>query len=243
MKILLCLLPLFALLLSGCSPLYHYPVSPNVPLLAERGELKSGIDLGVGQVNLQASYAVTDNVAVMASGDYTAALSRGGRDRRWGRSLEAGVGYFRVTPENQGKFILEHFAVAAIGNIENNFAERADNLLFGRPAGGNLSGDFYRLGLQSGFGYREEGFVIGIALRAFGLNYRNVSGDLIYDNEDQVSGLRQLGTSYIVEPIVTTELGSDVVRAKFQFGTSNNLSNNGLLKRNVFALFGITLTL
>ncbi|MGB3547298.1 MAG: hypothetical protein WBA17_10005 [Saprospiraceae bacterium] len=243
MKPLLFSLFLFTLLLCGCSPRYHYPSSPNVPLLVEKGEFKSGVEFGTGQLNLQASYAVTNHVAVMASGDYVSVTNNNARDRRWGRTLEAGVGYFRVIPENRGKFVMEHFAVAAIGNIENNFAERDGNLLFGRPAGGDLSGDFYRLGIQSGFGYREEGFVIGIALRAFGLNYRNVSGDLIYDNEDQVSELRQLGTSYIVEPIVTTELGNDVVRAKFQFGTSNNLSNNGLLKRNVFALLGITLTL
>lgn len=114
-KVHLFLLALPVCLLASCSRHIYVPNQANVPLLKEKNEFKANLSL----TNYQAAYSITDNIAIMANGQYV--------NRSWfysddnnnntdnddlfvdrntrGGLFEAGVGFFKaVDPKKRAVF-------------------------------------------------------------------------------------------------------------------------------------------
>ena len=62
------ILVVFGALLTSCSPKFYTPNTQNVPLLSEKDETNLTLSGNVNQIEFQGSYAITNNMAIMANG-------------------------------------------------------------------------------------------------------------------------------------------------------------------------------
>jgi hypothetical protein len=137
---------IIVLLFSSCKIAY-YPTSYNIPLMKEKGDLQLTGVVGLGNIELQSAYAVTDNVGVTINGSFFSEtkelnLDTGPRDVTLSYNyLEGGVGYF--TPLG-GVFKYEIYGGAGTGMVPADLrnssfdgTQRASrNKLFVQPAFG-----------------------------------------------------------------------------------------------------------
>lgn len=91
----------FALLYS-CSPEY-IPNMANTPMFDEKGEVQANLAASVSGTEIQAAYALTDNIGVMANSSFLNETSDTTDDFHKHSIFEFGVGYFNSFSE-YGRF-------------------------------------------------------------------------------------------------------------------------------------------
>jgi hypothetical protein len=149
-------------LFPGCVTLYK-PNTVYSPLLKERGELNVGAALGLsggGLYNAQAAYAVTENVALMATGMYHRKQYGNDslRDKLDIVHGEAGIGYFTTFGENK------HGLFQCYGG--SGYGISRDRVVPASINSPTLSADYVNIFLQPGIAYSSENFDVALDVRS-----------------------------------------------------------------------------
>lgn len=226
-----------AVLCFGCQPIMYIPNMQNTPFLKEKGEFKATVNTS----NLQASYAITDEIAVMANGYFnskTYDLDYDFGQREWKNSryfVEGGVGYYRNLSD---QLVFETYAGGGIGGVDYGYVETTNQGdEFGKNLGVNLSKFF----VQPNIGLSTEYIDFGFTSRIVGISYSNMSTsftDLELES-NELAGIE--GPLFLfIEPGVTFRAGHKWVKFHTQLFYSAQLTQHDLNYREVIFNIGLT---
>ncbi len=224
---------LSTLLLTACSPKFYTPNTQNVPMIRSRGQTNLTLAGNGNQVEFQGAYGVSDAIAIQASGGLFIPKDLDNGDGGSGRFIEGGVGYYRPINDH---FVFETYALAGYGHVENHMPSTT-----GTHPGttGDISANLLRLSLQPSFGYTSRYFSVAASTRVGMLNYSNITGDLIFDNESQTDYLTTNRSGVLLEPALTIRGGLEKIKLQVQAGYSFNLSNSTFRQDNSFLTVGL----
>ena len=200
-SILLLLVAAIALSISSCTPVY-YPPKVNVPLLRDANEAKLNVAFNTASVNVQASYALTNNFAI----------SGGINTYQTGRNLFTGG----VVHENYRLTSGQQFEL--LGGFFNGFGDLGAIGIYGgygasRVSSPDVSGVLHKFILQPSIG-----FVSKHAEGALSLRLTDVVVDGSAGVEEYLEG-RDLN-SLFVEPVLSFRFGGEDLKFTTQIGFS-----------------------
>jgi hypothetical protein len=226
---------LFALLLltTACNPIYYSPTTHNVPLLRQKGDVRIALSGAEKRIGLDAAYAVDQHIGIVLSGGSFFPADDEQGDGGKGKFVETGFGYFKPISNH---LLFETYGLIGYGNVENHFP----STLADHPTStGIIQANMLRYGIQPNIAFTSTYFDAAFSLRTFGLNYFNASGNLLFENEDQLTYLKKENRQFIMEPALTLRAGYKYIKGQFQFGWSRNLSNSEFRQDDVFATLGL----
>ena len=239
LKQIIVLLP-FVLLYVGCSPVYYVPDTQNVPLLTKESDTFVSLHL-VGnsdkKTGLQGAYAVTDNIGLQLNGSlFSVANDKNGNGGNGGL-INVGAGYFFCLANH---LVFDCYALVGYGEMENHFAAGIDEFS-GDPLSnvGSISSRFATYCVQPSFGFTSRWFDIAASVKFSGVSYFNITGNLVYNNINQVHYLRSHGNQLFVEPALTVRAGYAPIKVQFQIGMSRNLMTHGFPQHEHYTSFGL----
>jgi len=212
----------------------YIPNTENVPLMTEKGDVK----INISTTNVQASYAVTDNIAVMANGYRRQSTWSDASDSidSWeytsNRFLaEGGIGYYKVISEN---FIFETYGGGGFGQVGFDYFDVDYDIE------NNFSANFSRFFVQPNIGYKNDFFEFAISSRISGLKFSGIKTN--YSLDDLIdSEVYQIDAPiyFFFEPAITFRLGYKWAKLHFQTIYSNKLNIEPLNYRKLGINVGI----
>ncbi|MDY0342314.1 MAG: hypothetical protein RBR28_02005 [Lentimicrobium sp.] len=218
------LIVFLTLTLSSCTHYYYIPNAQNVPLFQEKNEFHGTIAVGGGQeistTEVQAAYAITDNLALMAN----FASARGGEksDINWGRGkyLEGAVGYYKPFDEI---LVAEVYAGLGVSNQYHQYGTKDYN-------NGIAELSFVKYFLQPSVGVAHRAFDIAISTRFSRVSFFDIDNKITMDNSAlyHVDTIARNKVSYMFEPALTIRGGWKNVKVQLQFSHSKNLTHPNL---------------
>ena len=232
-----CLLLAATIGFAGCNPIYYSPNTQNVLMPETRGDVSLAGTSGGENVQLQAAYAVTDDVALQLNGGIFGRDENDGDDGGAGTFIEVGAGY---TGGEDAGVSWEIVGLLGAGSVENDFPSTIED---SPETTGQLRADLLRFGVQPAFGYRSKFVDVAASTRLVGLSYRNVEGSLIYRGEDQVAMLSDGNRYFLVEPAVTLRAGLENMKLQVQAGRSFNLTDRDFRQDEVMFSVGVVVGL
>ncbi len=222
---------------AGCNPIYYSPNTQNVLIAPSAGDLMASAAYDGNRAELQASYAVTDAVALQVNGGLYEPDDLDNGDGGSGRFLEVGAGYFAPIGE---AFSWEVIGLVGAGSLENHFPSTRDS---NPGTTGEISANLVRFGIQPAIGYQSRYIDAAVSSRILRMSFREVEGSLVYGGEDQVVLLGE-GLGYLLfEPAVTVRAGSDRVKLQLQAGRSFNLTDDEFRQDESMASVGFVVVL
>lgn len=221
------------IMLNACNPIYYSPNTQNVPLISEKGETNLTLAGNGNQIEFQAAYGVTQNIALKANGSIFIPKDNDNGDGGSGKFFELGGGYFKPLENN---LVFEIYGIAGFGTVENHFPS---SVAVNPQTTGNISANVFRLGIQPNFGYKSEYFSVAVSSRIANLTYGNIKGDLIYNEENQATYLNQNKSNFLVEPAITIRGGLEKIKLQLQLAKSINLSINDFRQENFLLTLGL----
>jgi hypothetical protein len=213
------------LAMPGCTRYYYMPGSHNVPLMKEAHDVHFSAGAGTGEetqtTELQASYAVTDHVALM--GSFMSAEGEEGQNVGFGKYGDFGVGFFSRLREDA---VFEMYAGA--GNSSQHHSNRVNvfNPVTQREEQREMTADlkFYKTFVQANFGVSYSSFDFGISGRVAQLNFYSVQYDRTLGPGDlNLDRLAVSPHALLFEPAVTLRAGWKYVKLQAQLGLSFQL--------------------
>lgn len=198
--------------ISSCNVAYRSSMV-NTPLFTEKGD----VAITAASNNVQAAYAVSDHVGIMANGFLEQNTVNNNETGNGGLGYmgEAGAGYFTMLGNNEN-LVFETYAGAGFGHLylNNNYRD-ANNDIQKRT----LDANGLKLFIQPGIGYKLPYFEVSGALRYSNVNYSGVrtsnwpAADLQRSNLDDVGN-----TSFgFLEPALTIRGGFKSVKLQLQY--------------------------
>jgi len=207
----------------SCGPKYYAPNIQNVPLLKERGDAQISGSISEYSYEIQSATAITNNFAAQfnlasfhnsnTSEDETSTVTQNGK------YAEFGAGYYNggLTP-----IIFESYLLGGLGSSNNIYTDQ--NVM--SDTRGNLDSKFSKLSFQQNLGIKYKYFEFALSGRISRVDLFNYSGNLIYQNIDQVNYLDVNNGFFIVEPALTLRVGLEEAKMQIQFQRSHNLTNS-----------------
>ena len=216
--------------ITSCTTTLYIPNGSNVPLLRENKELKVTVSSGN---NLQAAYAVTDHVGLMANGFWT--LSTGddneipGNRKGKGSLVELGAGYF----SRFSNMVLETYVGGGIGKLDYNDTENGKSY----SSGGS------RVFIQPNLGWTSKYIDVAVSGRLSGVKYNNFLAEGYTPAELDQEFLRKANVEdklwVFFEPAITLRGGYKYVKAQFQYGLSSKLTTGDLKFADTYSSIGL----
>lgn len=207
---------------TACSPVYHVPATQNVPLFTEQGQGRVAAFSDGGSAEIQGSYAVSDAIGLqLNTGFYFPGDEDNGNGGN-GQYVEGGLGYYAPISAD-GKFVFETYGLLGIGGVKNHFPSSIQS---NPGTTGNIEAKAFRYGIQPAIGFRSSFFEAAVSTRFMGINYSDVQGSLIFDNEDQVQYLMDNSSQLVLEPSFTLRAGLDWGKIQLQYAHSINLGDD-----------------
>lgn len=229
---------LIAALLQSCNTAY-VPNTVNVPLMRNAGEARLYADL---KLNVQASYAITDNIGVMASGHFVTERTHENDSGRIisngsGRQFEAGIGYSHPLVRDvivTGDLVGELYAGVGFGSLTLNNLD--DNKSY------EVSGT--KFFVQPSLGLSHRYLEVAFTPRFVGVLYSEPT-TLYTDAELNQKELpdRTGPMHWFAEPAITVRAGIQEVKAQFQIGQSFKLTSTPLAHEKLILTLGIQVQL
>ncbi len=196
------------------------PQIPNIPLLRAQTDATISLAAGEGRAEVQVSYAFTNELGVLFGGAFYRPEDDEDGDGGTGNFAEGGVGYFASIGS---PWTFEAYGLLGVGDLENHFPSTVSS---NPGTTGTIESGVLRVGVQSAFSIRLRYVEAAFSVRVMSLNYRNVSGSLIFAGEDQVSLLRQNSSYVLLEPALTLRAGAEFLKMQLQTGLSANLTDS-----------------
>jgi hypothetical protein len=221
------------LFLSACSPQYYSSNTQNVPLISQKGETNLTFGGNDNQLEFQGAYGVTNGFAIQASGGFFIPKNLDNGDGGSGRFFELGGGYFKPLPNN---FVFETYGLFGMGHMENHFPSTVED---NPQSDGKIAADLFRYGVQPGIGYKTKYFTGAFSSRIVHLQFYNINGNLIYNNENQVNYLSGHASNFLIEPAITLKGGIEKIKLQIQVGRSFNLSSENFKQGKGFMTVGL----
>lgn len=237
MKNLLFPLCLGALVFTSCSPMYYSPNTHNVPMIAEKDQFVGTLAGTGNQVDVQTAYNISKSIGVQLNGGLILPKDLDNGNGGSGKFGEAGVGYYKKLGN---ALVFETYALAGVGAMENHLPSTIDSA---KTTTGNISAGLTRYSIQPAIGFVTANLSIIFSTRLSSLNYSNITGSLVYKNEDQVAYLKHNANTYLAEPAITARLGTRSLQLQAQVGRSFNLTNNTFLQATGYVTLGLHLRL
>ena len=163
-------LALTSSLLVGCVTLYK-PNTIQSPLLKKKGDFNSSAVLGLtgtGFYNLQAAYAISDHMGIMANGMYHHRRTDGGDSSVEKLNIysgEIGAGYFKLLGNE--KRLFQFYGGIGTGNT----LDRIHNTQLSPP---EVKAKYNNVFLQPGFAWVGDKITMAVDLRCNYVNINNI---------------------------------------------------------------------
>lgn len=203
--------------LTSCSPTIYNANSLNVPLLSRKGNTKlslgtafrGGDDFTLYNTNLQAAYAVSDHLGVMANGmyhdfkrTYTPFFSGTSRtDRHKEGFVEAGMGYYSSIGDSS-RWRWDCYGGFGVGRTRETDPDNTNTLILTSP--------YQRIFVQPSIGFVSKYFEVAFSARA---SYLFV-GEINWAGDDTDG---KIVKGALFEPCVTLRAGGRSVKPFFQY--------------------------
>lgn len=237
MKKLYWLLLAPAMAFVACNRSVYVPNQINVPLLKEKGEVKASASLS----DWQAAYAVTDNFAVMANGQYIARLIRLEDDdydddpivdpNTRGGLFEVGAGYTKALGASK-KAVVEVYGGYGFGGFKTYdvaYLMKPDSVQ-GFDAY-RLRTKFHKFFIQPSFGLSHRVVEVAVSTRFSLVAFNNVtSGSLAFDGDQWArTDFQRLDGKVVpfMEPAATFRVGFKHFKWFWQLRASVPLRTDG----------------
>ncbi|MCF2444495.1 hypothetical protein L0657_11055 [Dyadobacter sp. CY345] len=228
-------------LLSGCSPYYYSPNKVNIPNLRERNDMRLDAGFGGGWImkgaDLQAAYAITSHVGIMANGALTgsreSSTNFSEREYTKSRYLEAGLGYFTKFEENQN-WALEIFGGGGMGDYKVRYdPEKLARL--------NMNKFFIQPSLS--YSLPRKNIEFGIGSKFSGVDY-NLKSATILDTYDFERVARIVNRSLVVfwEPSFRFSAGSETIKGFLSYTPSISILESNIPREIINLNLGIRFT-
>lgn len=217
----LALLALPALVLSSCSRLY-VPPQNQMPLFEREGDTRVGAALGSSGLELQGSYALTDEIGAFAS----SSLSVGGGRVNSHQYIEGGGAYY-FSP-------VKHVRLEALGGIGLGRSAGLSTYAFeGEEVEYRLNSGFQKYFLQSNAGFSDYRFDAGVSARLSHLRFqiRESPGAEIPDDLDR--------DTWALEPGVMFRYKMSNYQIQANLGAAVALENSGIEMQPVHFSIGV----
>ncbi|HAQ38008.1 MAG TPA: hypothetical protein PLU49_04435 [Saprospiraceae bacterium] len=207
------------LLLASCSPKYYSPNTQNVPLITQKAETNLTLAGNSNQIEFQGAYGVSDAVSVMLNGGLFIPAELDNGNGGSGRFIELGGGYFRKI---QDHWAFESYVLMGFGGFENHLPS---TIAANPTTTGDIAGDVFRIGIQPAFGYKSKYLDAAVSSRIVNLSYKNIHGDLIFEQVDQAAYLQEHANYWLFEPAFTFRAGFEKFKVQLQYVYSINASD------------------
>lgn len=228
-------LPVLAVLtMASCKSIYE-PNLVNIPLMQHKNEVVVVLD----PKNIQAAYAVTDHVAVMANGFYTYenAASESEKQGGDGRLVEAAVGYYKPI---RGNLVFETYGGFGLGNatLRNTIQNSSGELV--RQT---FNADAFKYFIQPDIGYKSKYADVAFAARLSVIDYQHPSTTNYPQEDIERDELGEIGkTPYVfIEPALVVRSGYKFVKLQLQYCPSIKLSSAPMNYKTDFLSLGLYL--
>ncbi len=173
---------LVAISISSCG-IYRQNVI-NTPALENKGQLKLGAHLSYTGVEGQASYAVTDNKALMVNYNYKGETKTEYQANNFEKNRhnfgEIGFGFYKkktTENENANRIIKELFFIIGQGNTLH-FVQSIDSA--GAINTSFKEASYYRFAVQGNIGIKSKKVLLIFSPRVFQINYFDIKESNVY---------------------------------------------------------------
>lgn len=239
MKFTLFSLLFFSLLISSCAPIYYIPNMNNVPILREKGEasVSAGISLSsadsTSQFSLQTAYLIHPNFGIQTNSvlydviPYQKRPSPPNRNGSKGQIHEIGLGY--VVNTEYCRSCLSIWGITGMGKMTTF-----------RREDGQLSTNLFIFGINPTASFMRDYFSLSYSMKSFYLGYSNIKGNLMYQGEREVDYLLKHRNNFIIEPTMTTTIGTKKIRFISQGTISVNVNNGNDRQKDWILSFGLS---
>gem|GEM_PF-981427 len=223
-----------AVLLASCTTAY-VPATLNVPLMRNAGEVRVYAD---PYINVQASYAITDEIGVLASGhivqervndnDSGRTISNGS-----GNQFEVGIGYTRILLRDviiTADAIGELYVGGGFGGLK----------LHNKDDNNNYEVSATKFFIQPSIGLSHRYLEVAFTPRFVALMYGEPTTDYT-DSELNLKSLpdRTGPMHWFAEPSITVRGGIQEVKAQFQIGQAFHLNTTPLAHETLILRLGV----
>ncbi|NSL90054.1 hypothetical protein ECE50_024680 [Chitinophaga sp. Mgbs1] len=223
--------------ISSCSSHIYVPNTVNVPLLKERNEFKASIS----PTNLQTAFALTDNIAIMANGQYVYPLVRWAEDERTstrnnifvddntrGGIIEGAVGFFKPLDPKK-RMVFDVYAGGGAGSFRT-FTRKSDRDGTVPLENYRLKNQFSKFFIQPSIGFAHPVVEAAFSSRFTLLNFYNpYMGPKAFENNESAKAdfLKTSGNPiFTYDPAFTFRVGYKYVKFQMQLMCSVPLNNN-----------------
>jgi hypothetical protein len=194
------ILLLFSLIgtFASCSPEY-IPNMVNTPVFSNKGEFQATVATGTSNFDAHLGYAITDNIAVIASGSYADQTNDTTDEFHKHLILEGGLGYYKNLSSNGRVEVFGGYGIGQIQTLED----------FGSLGFESVDVNYNKIFLQPGIGAATDFFDGSFATRL----------SIIQMLPSEQSDITESWHAFI-EPVVTAKIGYRYVKAVIQIGYS-----------------------
>lgn len=225
---------IMAFVFTSCSHYYYTPSAHNVPLFHKKNECQAAIILGGNDVvetsNVQAAYAITNNIAVIVNTMFAKGGEKTSADWGRGNCIDGALGFY--TP------IKKH-------GVFEIFAGYGESKQHHQYSGGTADLHFTKFFLQPSIGLSYKRFDIALTAGISNINFYKINKTLDRNHEETytLNTISQNHNSYLFEPSITLRGGLKYVKAQLQISLSKNLSHSNLPFLNNNISFGLNFSL
>jgi hypothetical protein len=211
---------IFLVTLSGCSHYYYVANTKNVPLLREKNESRVSLTYGEGDesksMDIQAAYAVSDKIGIMANFMSAKGGDDSGQNPDWanGTYFDGAVGYYKPI-SSFGVFEIYGGYGASSQHHQYNTNETADLR-------------FTKVFLQPSIGLTGKWYEIAFSLPLSRVSFNEINDYTTSGEHQGLDKLSSQGPSCIVEPAFTIRGGWKYIKLQFQYVHVVNLTNQYL---------------
>ncbi len=194
---------------ASCAPVY-IPNQVNAPLLTGQNEIQVAGSIGSNGADVQAAYAVTDEIGVMANFSAQKKGESSSSDYHKHMFKEIGLGYQTPMGRN-GVFDI----YAGVGS--GTSSSRDSYTWFGSQSVA-ADGNYRRIFIQPSAGRRGTGLHAALSTRLAWVTFTKF--------ESGGNTVKKNYTQFYIEPVVTTRLGFENFKFQTQIGLSLPLDHN-----------------
>jgi len=239
-------------LVTSCTPVFYAPGTVPVPGLEEKGDIRAAVhtaessdsesgNSGTG-IDIELAYSPIDGIGLIYhSNNFSDRFSnsivnghtflgiptfRYERFTAKGSLHNLGAGKYHHIND---KLIWETYATVGLGK----FSITPDR------TGSKLTAGLNKIAIQSGLLFKTPFFEAGFTFGLASLNYKNIQGDVIHNDQSQNAYLKNHNSHILANHASTIRLGAEQLKVQLQIGGVSNLTHRDFLMNDNFVSLGI----